>query len=120
MAPKRLSNDSDALVLPAVSRFSTCSASSLSFTSTSSIYIPFTNTLRDVRILSTTTERTENPSSRPLPSSLLDLVPPPSPIFRVLVLWLRALPLHSFRKFLCPRVLWRFENHEKSEKSKIL
>ena len=41
------------------------SASSPSFTSTSSIYIPFTNTLRDARILSTITERTENPSSRP-------------------------------------------------------
>jgi hypothetical protein len=41
------------------------SASSPSLTSTSSIYIPFTNTLRDARILSTITERTENPSSRP-------------------------------------------------------
>jgi hypothetical protein len=41
------------------------SASSPSFTSTSSIYIPFTDTLRDARILSTITERTENPSSRP-------------------------------------------------------
>jgi len=41
------------------------SASSPSFTSTSSIYIPFTNTLGDARILSTITERTENPSSRP-------------------------------------------------------
>jgi hypothetical protein len=41
------------------------SASSPSFTSTSSVYIPFTNTLRDARILSTITERTENPSSRP-------------------------------------------------------
>src|SRR6266851_7753807 len=41
------------------------SASSPSFTSSSSIYIPFTNTLRDARILSTITERTENPSSRP-------------------------------------------------------
>ncbi len=41
------------------------SVSSPSFTSTSSIYIPFTNTLRDARILSTITERTENPSSRP-------------------------------------------------------
>ena len=41
------------------------SASSPSFTSSSSIYIPFTNTLRDARILSTITERTENPSLRP-------------------------------------------------------
>ena len=41
------------------------SASSPSVSSTSSIYIPFTNTLRDARILSTITERTENPSSRP-------------------------------------------------------
>ena len=41
------------------------SASSSSFTSTSSIYMPFTNTLRDAHILSTITERTENPSSRP-------------------------------------------------------
>ena len=41
------------------------SASSPSFTSTSSVYIPFTNTLRDARILSTITERTENPSLRP-------------------------------------------------------
>lgn len=41
------------------------SASSPSFTSSSSVYIPFTNTLRDARILSTITERTENPSSRP-------------------------------------------------------
>ncbi len=40
-------------------------SSSPSFTSTSSVYIPFTNTLRDARILSTITERTENPSSRP-------------------------------------------------------
>jgi hypothetical protein len=41
------------------------SVSSPSFTTSSSIYIPFTNTLRDARILSTITERTENPSSRP-------------------------------------------------------
>ncbi|KAH9993287.1 hypothetical protein BJV74DRAFT_884401 [Russula compacta] len=41
------------------------SASSPSVSTTSSIYIPFTNTLRDARILSTITERTENPSSRP-------------------------------------------------------
>ena len=40
-------------------------ASSPSFTSSSSVYIPFTNTLRDARILSTITERTENPSSHP-------------------------------------------------------
>jgi hypothetical protein len=46
------------------------SASSPSFTSTSSIYIPFTNTLRDARILSTITERTENPSSRPTSHNL--------------------------------------------------
>ncbi|KAH9981829.1 hypothetical protein BJV74DRAFT_853105 [Russula compacta] len=53
-----------------ISRFSTGSASSLSFTSTASIYISSTNTLRDVRILSTSTERTENPSSRPLSYNL--------------------------------------------------
>jgi len=41
------------------------SASSPSFTTSSSVYIPFTNTLRDARILSTITERTENLSSRP-------------------------------------------------------
>ena len=41
------------------------SASSPSLSSSSSVYIPFTNTLRDARILSTITERTENPSSRP-------------------------------------------------------
>jgi hypothetical protein len=41
------------------------SASSPSFTTTESSYIPFTNTLRDGRILSTITERTEHPSSRP-------------------------------------------------------
>lgn len=41
------------------------SASSPSFTATDSSYIPFTNTLRDGRILSTITERTENPTSRP-------------------------------------------------------
>jgi len=46
------------------------SASSPSFTSSSSIYIPFTNTLRDARILSTITERTENPSSRPTSHNL--------------------------------------------------
>ncbi|KAA1474371.1 hypothetical protein DENSPDRAFT_882747 [Dentipellis sp. KUC8613] len=41
------------------------SATSPTFTSNTSSYIPFTNTLRDGRILSTITERTENPSSRP-------------------------------------------------------
>jgi hypothetical protein len=41
------------------------SASSPSFTWTSSIYIPFTDTSRDARILSTITEHTENPSSQP-------------------------------------------------------
>jgi hypothetical protein len=41
------------------------SASSPSLSSNSSVYIPFTNTLRDARILSTITERTENPASRP-------------------------------------------------------
>ncbi|KAI0050274.1 hypothetical protein FA95DRAFT_1468238, partial [Auriscalpium vulgare] len=41
------------------------SATSPTFTTTDSSYIPFTNTLRDARILSTITERTENPSSRP-------------------------------------------------------
>jgi hypothetical protein len=51
------------------------SASSPSLTSTSSIYIPFTNTLRDAHILSTITERTENPSSRP---TLYDLLVPGS------------------------------------------
>jgi hypothetical protein len=38
---------------------------SASSPATTSSYIPFTNTLRDGRILSTITERTENPSSRP-------------------------------------------------------
>ena len=46
------------------------SASSPSFTATTSSYIPFTNTLRDGRILSTITERTENPSSRPTSHNL--------------------------------------------------
>src|ERR1700761_9396556 len=46
------------------------SASSPSFTATTSSYIPFTNTLRDARILSTITERTENPSSRPTSHNL--------------------------------------------------
>jgi len=41
------------------------SASSSSLTSSSSIYIPFTNTLQDARILRTITERAENLSSRP-------------------------------------------------------
>jgi hypothetical protein len=45
------------------------SASSPSFTTESS-YIPFTNTLRDGRILSTITERTENPSTRPTSHNL--------------------------------------------------
>ena len=40
-------------------------ASSPSFTSSSSVYTPFTNTLQDASTLSTITERTENPSSRP-------------------------------------------------------
>ncbi|KAI0037086.1 hypothetical protein K488DRAFT_81579 [Vararia minispora EC-137] len=47
------------------SSYLTGSASSPSYTSSSSSYIPFTNTLRDARILSTITERSENPSSRP-------------------------------------------------------
>ena len=46
------------------------SASSPSFMSSSSVYIPFTNTLQDARILSTITERTENPSSRPTSNNL--------------------------------------------------
>ncbi|KAH9053604.1 hypothetical protein EDB87DRAFT_1569203 [Lactarius vividus] len=46
------------------------SVSSPSFTATTSSYIPFTNTLRDGRILSTITERTENPSSRPTSHNL--------------------------------------------------
>ena len=46
------------------------SASSPSFTATTASYIPFTNTLRDARILSTITERTENPSSRPTSHNL--------------------------------------------------
>jgi hypothetical protein len=41
------------------------SVSPPSFTLTPSIHIPFTNTLRDARILSTITECTENPSSQP-------------------------------------------------------
>ena len=40
-------------------------ASSPSFTSSSSVYTPFTNALQDASTLSTITERTENPSSRP-------------------------------------------------------
>ena len=48
-------------------------ASSPSFTSSSSVYTPFTNTLRDASILSTITERTENPSSRPTSYNLLIL-----------------------------------------------
>ncbi len=54
------------------------SASSPSFTETTSSYIPFTNTLRDGRILSTITERTENPSSRPTSHNLS--VPGPRPV----------------------------------------
>ncbi len=46
------------------------SASSPPFTANTSSYIPFTNTLRDSRILSTITERTENPSSRPTSHNL--------------------------------------------------
>ena len=45
-------------------------SASPSFTATTSSYIPFTNTLRDGRILSTITERTENPSSRPTSHNL--------------------------------------------------
>jgi hypothetical protein len=40
--------------------------SSPSFTSTSSVYIPFMNTLRDAHILSTITERTKNTSYHPM------------------------------------------------------
>jgi hypothetical protein len=46
------------------------STSPPSFTATTSSYIPFTNTLRDGRILSTITERTENPTSRPTSHNL--------------------------------------------------
>ncbi|KAI9434816.1 hypothetical protein H4582DRAFT_2112483 [Lactarius indigo] len=46
------------------------SASSPSFTATTSGYIPFTNTLRDGRILSTIMVRTENLSSRPTSHNL--------------------------------------------------
>jgi hypothetical protein len=45
-------------------------SASPSFTASTSSYIPFTNTLRDGRILSTITERTENPSSRPTSHNL--------------------------------------------------
>ena len=44
------------------------SMSSPSFTPTSSIYIPFKNTLWDAHILSTITERTANPSPHPMSS----------------------------------------------------
>ncbi|THH16604.1 hypothetical protein EW146_g4054 [Bondarzewia mesenterica] len=46
------------------------SATSPTLTTTNSSFIPFTNTLRDGRILSTITERTENISSRPTSHNL--------------------------------------------------
>ena len=46
------------------------SGTSPTFTTTNSSFIPFTNTIRDGRILSTITERTENISSRPTSHNL--------------------------------------------------